>query len=50
MELEEHCLKQYKFQCIQVVAMACVGVGMDVSEWFPVYVGLRQGCVMSVFT
>ena len=27
--------------------MACVGVGNDVSEWFPVNVGLRQGCVMS---
>ena len=22
-------------------------VGNDVSEWFPVNVGLRQGCVMS---
>ena len=26
---------------------ACVRVGNDVSEWFPVDVGLRQGCVMS---
>ena len=26
---------------------ACVRVGMDVSEWFPINVGLRQGCVMS---
>ena len=26
---------------------ACVSLGMDVSEWFPVNVGLRQGCVMS---
>ena len=26
---------------------ACVRVGNDVSEWFPVIVGLRQGCVMS---
>ena len=26
---------------------ACVRVGNDVSEWFPVNVGLRQGCVMS---
>ena len=25
----------------------CVREGMDVSEWFPVNVGLRQGCVMS---
>ena len=26
---------------------ACVRVGMDVSEWFLVKVGLRQGCLMS---
>ena len=26
---------------------ACVRVGNDVSEWFSVNVGLRQGCVMS---
>ena len=26
---------------------ACVRVGMDVSEWFPVNVGLRRGCVIS---
>ena len=26
---------------------ACVRVGTDVSEWFPVNVGLRHGCVMS---
>ena len=26
---------------------ACVRIGMEVSEWFPVNVGLRQGCVMS---
>ena len=25
---------------------ACVRVGNDVSGWFPVNVGLRQGCVM----
>ena len=25
----------------------CVRVGNEVSEWFPVRVGLRQGCVMS---
>ena len=25
----------------------CVQVGNDVSEWFPVNVLLRQGCVMS---
>ena len=28
---------------------ACVRVGMDVSDWFPVNVGLRQGCVMSMW-
>ena len=26
---------------------ACVRVGSELSEWFPVKVGLRQGCVMS---
>uniref|UniRef100_A0A3B3IJZ3 THAP-type domain-containing protein n=1 Tax=Oryzias latipes TaxID=8090 RepID=A0A3B3IJZ3_ORYLA len=26
---------------------ACVRVGNSMSEWFPVRVGLRQGCVMS---
>ena len=26
---------------------ACVREGNDVSEWFPVNVGLRQGCVVS---
>ena len=26
---------------------ACVRVGNELSEWFPVKVGLRQGCVMS---
>ena len=25
----------------------CVGVGMDMGEWFLVNVGLRQCCVMS---
>ena len=30
-----------------VDSRACVRVGNDVSEWFPVTVGLRQGCVMS---
>ena len=29
------------------VDMACARVGMDVSEWFLVNIGLRQGCVMS---
>ena len=26
---------------------ACAHVGNDASEWFPVNVGLRRGCVMS---
>ena len=30
-----------------VDSRACVRVGNDVSEWFSVNVGLRQGCVMS---
>ena len=30
-----------------VDSRACVRVGNDVSEWFPVNMGLRQGCVMS---
>ena len=34
-------------QSFYVDSRAWVGVGNDVSEWFPVNVGLRQGCVMS---
>ena len=34
-------------QRFNVDSRACVRVGNDVSEWFPVNVGLRQGCVMS---
>ena len=34
-------------QSFYVDSRACVQVGNDVSEWFPVNVGLRQGCVMS---
>ena len=30
-----------------VNSRSCVRVGSSVSEWFPVQVGLRQGCVMS---
>ena len=30
-----------------VDSRACVPMGNDVSEWFSVNVGLRQGCVMS---
>ena len=31
---------------LYVGSKACVRVGNKVSEWFPVRVGLRQGCVM----
>ena len=34
-------------QSFYVDSKACVRVGNDVSEWFPVNVGLRQGCVTS---
>ena len=34
-------------QSFYVDSRACVQVGNDVSECFPVNVGLRQGCVMS---
>ena len=36
-------------QSFHVDSRACVWVGNDVSEWFPVNVGLRQGCVMSLW-
>ena len=32
---------------LYVGSKACVRVGNEVSEWFPLRVGLRQGCVMS---
>ena len=34
-------------QSLYIDSRACVRVGNYVSEWFPVNVGLRQGCVMS---
>ena len=34
-------------QSFYVESRACVQVGMDVSEWFPLNVGLGQGYVMS---
>ena len=34
-------------QSFNIYSSAYVWVGNDVSEWFPVNVGLRQGCVMS---
>ena len=34
-------------QNFYVDSRACVRVGNDVSEWFPVNVGLRRGCVTS---
>ena len=35
-------------QSFYVDSRACVRVGNDVSEWFPVNVGLRQGCVITL--
>ena len=34
-------------QSYYVDSKACFDVGYDLSKWFPVNVGLRQGCVMS---
>ena len=34
-------------QSFYVDSRACVQVGNDVNEWFPVNVGLKQACVMS---
>ena len=34
-------------QCFYVDSRTCVLAGNDGSEWFPVNVGLRHGCVMS---
>ena len=34
-------------QSSYIDSIACVPVGNDVSEWFPVNVGYRQGCVIS---
>ena len=34
-------------QSFDVDTRVCVHLGNDMSEWFPVNVGLRQGCVMS---
>ena len=34
-------------QSFYIHSRACVRVGNAVSEWFPVNLGLRQGCVMS---
>ena len=34
-------------QSFYIDSTACVRVGNDVSEWFPVNVGFRRGCVMS---
>ena len=45
MELVVDCLRGVK--SLYVGSKACVRVGNEVSEWFPVRVGLRQGCVMS---
>ena len=45
MELVENMMKAV--QSFYVDSRACVRVGNDLSEWFPVNVGLRQGFVMS---
>ena len=42
MELEENCLKEV--HSVYVDSRARVRVGNDVSEWFPVNVGLRRLC------
>ena len=34
-------------QSFHVDSRECVQMGIDVSEWFTVNVGLRQGCMMS---
>ena len=34
-------------QSSYVDSRTCILIGMDVSEWFPVNVGLRQDCVLS---
>ena len=34
---------------LYVVSKTCVRVGNEVREWFPVRVGLRQGCLMSLW-
>ena len=36
-------------QSFYVDCRECVRIGLDVSEWFPVNVRLRQGCVMSAW-
>ena len=34
-------------QSFYIDSWACVRVGNDVSDWFPINVGLKQDCVMS---
>ena len=36
-----------RLKSLYVGSKACVRVGNEVREWFPVSVGLRQRCVMS---
>ena len=45
--VDENCRKQCRFYAD---SMACVRVGMDVNEWFPINVSLSHGCVMSVMS
>ena len=48
MDLKENCRKQCRVYNY-VDRRACVLVGNDVSEWFPVNVGLRQGSMMYIW-
>ena len=40
-------IEYMELEKIYVDSRACVWVGNDVSDWFLVNVGLRQGCVKS---
>ena len=53
--IDQHCLRQMlrvygvggNLCRVFMLIVERVSGGMDVSEWFPVHVRLRQGCVMS---
>ena len=45
--LEGKLMKAVQSFYVHIYSRACVRVGMDVSEYFPVNVGLGQGCLMS---
>ena len=42
-------LKAVQSLDIYIYSRPCVRVGKDVSGWFPVNIGLRQACVMSLW-